>query len=541
MTALIDEHLTPLDQYLAEQQRLTAVERFSQRHDEGLREGSYRTLLPLERPVAGQQYAFEVDLDACTGCKACVNACRNLNGLDEDESWRSVGLLYGTHADEPFLQSVTTACHHCVEPACMRGCPVNAYEKDRVTGIVHHLDDQCIGCGYCTLTCPYEVPRFNSSRGIVRKCDLCSDRLAVGEAPACVQACPTQAIRVTVVEVAEAVEAAQTDAFVIVRGLRKPLPTVPSPRTTTPTTRYVTSRELPADVLPADHFSLRPAHPHPPLAAMLVLTQLSVGAFIVDFGLRAAAGPSTAPMRTYNALVALVLGVLALGVSVLHLGRPLYAFRAAIGIRTSWLSREIVAFSAFAGLAAAYALALRSGAGPPVLALLGPLVGAAGIAGVACSVMVYAATGRVWWRTRATATRFVSTMLVCGLASVLVTSLAVREPPGVVHAVGALLAAASAGKLAWEATIFRHLGLPLTDLGRTAQLMAHDLSRVTLWRFAAGGMGIALALLIVVVGSDGLLWTSMAGLALVSTVIGELLERSLFFRACTAPRMPGVL
>ena len=62
-------------------------------------------------------------------------------------------------------EHVTTACHHCVEPACLTGCPVNAYEKDPVTGIVKHLDDQCIGCQYCTFTCPYDVPKYQPAKG----------------------------------------------------------------------------------------------------------------------------------------------------------------------------------------------------------------------------------------------------------------------------------------------------------------------------------------------------------------------------------------
>ena len=70
----------------------------------------------------------------------------------------------------------------------MHGCPVGAYEKDALTGIVRHLDDQCIGCRYCMLTCPYEVPQYSVRKGIVRKCDMCADRLAESEAPACVQA-----------------------------------------------------------------------------------------------------------------------------------------------------------------------------------------------------------------------------------------------------------------------------------------------------------------------------------------------------------------
>ena len=81
----------------------------------------------------------------------------------------------------------------------MIACPVNAYEKDPITGIVKHLDDQCFGCQYCTLACPYDVPKYHPGKGIVRKCDMCSSRLAVGEAPACVQACPHEAIAIRVV------------------------------------------------------------------------------------------------------------------------------------------------------------------------------------------------------------------------------------------------------------------------------------------------------------------------------------------------------
>ena len=98
--------------------------------------------------------------------------------------WRSVGLLHGGTSELPVIQHVTTACHHCVEPACLQGCPVKAFEKDPVTGIVKHLDDQCIGCQYCMLKCPYDVPKYSKSKGIVRKCDMCSDRLAADEAPA---------------------------------------------------------------------------------------------------------------------------------------------------------------------------------------------------------------------------------------------------------------------------------------------------------------------------------------------------------------------
>ena len=138
---------------LAEQQQLTAVERFAQRHSHASAplktpraERLYRDLIPASLPGVDEQYAFEVNLDACSGCTACVTACRQMNGLDEGESFRDVGFLIGTQARLPVVQHVTTACHHCLEPACLTACPVNAYDKESATGIVHHLHDQCFGC-----------------------------------------------------------------------------------------------------------------------------------------------------------------------------------------------------------------------------------------------------------------------------------------------------------------------------------------------------------------------------------------------------------
>ena len=180
---------TLIDELLSEQARLqTPVARFSDHHDrEPDLAPHYRQLIPLTKPGAGEQYAFEVSLDRCTGCKACVSACHSLNGLDDEETWRDTGLLLGGDAAPAWQQTVTTACHHCEDPGCLNGCPVGAYEKEKDTGIVRHLDDQCIGCSYCILKCPFDVPKYSKKRGIIRKCDMCHQRLAEGEAPACVQ------------------------------------------------------------------------------------------------------------------------------------------------------------------------------------------------------------------------------------------------------------------------------------------------------------------------------------------------------------------
>jgi Fe-S-cluster-containing dehydrogenase component/DMSO reductase anchor subunit len=547
-----------IDLLLDQQQELTAVEKFaacSGNSSQLAPARRYRDLLPSAQPREGEQYAFEVDLDVCTGCKACVAACHNLNGLDEGETWRSVGLLHGGDAGPAVIQHVTTSCHHCLEPGCLEGCPVKAYEKDPRTGIVRHLDDQCIGCQYCIFKCPYDAPKYNSSKGIVRKCDMCSSRLAVGEPPACAQACPNGAIRITLVDREEVARQSEGNLF---------LPGAPGPEDTLPTTVYKTARPLPRDLLPADYYSARPEHAHLPLVAMLVLTQMSVGAFVTDQALFAwiarthheLAG-SVAPI---HAAAALLLGLLGMAASILHLGRPLYAFRAVLGLRTSWLSREIVAFGAFAILAFAYTAAAWSGGGawPAVQDGLGLSAAAAGLIAVFCSVMVYADTGRLFWSFHLTGSKFLLTGLLLGLPVVLLISLAAaawsttltaRE---VMELYGRILCwgimGASGMKLLVEGSIFLHLrDRRHTPLKRTAQLMAGPLDMATIKRFFVGVLG-GVALPLVLAGETVLAaphsyspqFLGLAALLMLGLLLaGEFLERRLFFAAAVPPKMPG--
>lgn len=551
-----------LEQVLREQQDLTAVERFSQRHDAGeadAQAGRYQALLPTHAPGVGQQLAFEVDLDKCTGCKACVAACHSLNGLDDGESFRSVGLLHGGSPEAPSQQTVTTACHHCLDPACMSGCPVNAYEKDAVTGIVRHLDDQCIGCQYCTLTCPYEVPQFNARLGIVRKCDMCSDRLAQGEAPACVRGCPNEAIAIRVVQTQTVLEEAQIGALV---------PGAPSSGITAPTTTYKTERALPRNLLPADFFSVHPAHEHLPLVVMLVLTQLSVGAFAVDELLRPLLpGSVVMLLRPLQATVALLLGMAALGASTMHLGRPQYAFRALLGLRHSWLSREILAFGVFSGFAALDAgacwLAGRE-LGPRFEGLrqiaeraqepLGALVTVSGLFGVLCSVMLYHRTRRLFWTASRTGFKFFMTTAILGVA----TTVWVGSVSALLHPVpGPLLLEATTWlsralfaltlvKLGGEATLFLHLrDKQYGDLRRSALLLRRELAAWTIARFTVATFGILAVpvVLAAVNGAPGAEWPICIGatVSLALLLVGELLERATFFSAVASPRMPGGL
>jgi Fe-S-cluster-containing dehydrogenase component/DMSO reductase anchor subunit len=539
--------VTPIDEWIAAQGDLSAVDRFSQRHATEvapLQARYYRDLLPAAPPGPGQQYAFAVDLDSCTGCKACVAACHSLNGLDDREEWRTVTLLTGTRAGRAYRQHVTAACHHCVEPACMHGCPVDAYEKDPVTGIVTHLDDQCIGCSYCTLTCPYEVPAYDRRRGIVRKCDMCTGRLQDGEAPACVQGCPNGAIEITVVDVASVVASSATGILV---------PGAPPSVITAPTTQYRT-REGFDDTAIAGATAARVATAHPPLTVMLVLTQVAVGAFVADLVLRWLSERAAGAVPAFDAALVVAAAALALGASVLHLGRPLHGYRAIIGLRHSWLSREVVAFGAFTGLAVPYAavLAIEPAAiGPGATRAAGVAVALTGTLGVVCSVLIYSRTRRASWSFPSVATKFTLTAAAGGMAALLWMSTVsawlgtatsqLELAEGTRRALFVAVVGVTALKLAGEATGFRHLVRPDDSEGsRRALLLVGPLRSTTRRRFAvgiAGGVLLpALGALFATGNSSPLLSALVATGVLAGVVLGELLERTLFFTAASAPR-----
>lgn len=589
---------------LAAQQSLTAVERFSAHHDtqgtdtESVYENSsfYRDLIPLREPRPGEQYAFEVDLDRCTGCKACVTACHNLNGLDEDETWRTVGLLQTTAGETPFVpglietlkpvhQHVTTACHHCADPGCAQGCPTLAYEKNPATGVVRHLDDQCFGCQYCILKCPYDVPQYNAARGIVRKCDLCIGRLRAGEAPACAQACPTQAIRVTLVDTA-AVAAAPTDHF--------DLPGAPDPSVVHPTTRYTTKRGLSAGMIASDAAQARPEHAHLPLVFMLVASQAAAGYWILLILNMLATLFATTPLSVAPSMQATgwrmlpwmeLIGALgvqaALGLSLLHLGRPWLAWKAVLGWRRSWLSREVIAFSALAATTGLYTLLavvdalvnrLTSswadqflGGGWEAFGLSGIIgfarvglglgVVASALAALHASAMVYRDTPRALWATRDTFWKFALTAALCGLpAWLLVAQLGARWQPAPAASlletgtlsilVMTLLPLAQLAKLALEMRVFTHReGDARGDynpLWKACVLLDGTLRPVWTARavLALGG-GVFLPLSLLLTGTSSAAAWPYTAACLATVLAGELLERFLFFTTAVAPRMPG--
>ena len=361
--------------------------------------------MPSRALEAGEQYRFHFDMRKCIGCKCCVVACNEQNGNPAAINWRRVGELEGGFFPNASRAFISMGCNHCLEPTCLQGCPVDAYTKDPVTGIVRHSADACIGCQYCTWNCSYGVPQYNRERGVVGKCDMCHGRLELGQAPACVNACPEGAIQIEIVKTADwraAVAAVGTPGGTAATG-------APAADFSVSTTRITVPADLPPNTRPRDITHVMPEHPHWPLVVMTVLTQLSVGAFATIW-LMQLLGDST--RLGIAAMSSLMVGGLALTASTMHLGRPAYAYRAMRMWRRSWLSREVLLFAAFSGVAGLYAGSLWLGI--PGSVIVGGVTVAFGVAGVTASACIYRVTSRPSWNTPYTVIKFLATAGILG-------------------------------------------------------------------------------------------------------------------------------
>lgn len=153
-----------------------------------------------------------IDVSKCIGCKACQAACLEWNDLREE-----VGVNAGVY-DNPHDLTPSTftlmrftewvnpetdnlewlirkdGCMHCADPGCLKACPAPGAIVQYSNGVVDFVKENCIGCGYCVKGCPFDIPRISKVDNRAYKCTLCSDRIAVGQGPACAKACPTKAI-----------------------------------------------------------------------------------------------------------------------------------------------------------------------------------------------------------------------------------------------------------------------------------------------------------------------------------------------------------
>lgn len=143
--------------------------------------------------------ALLYDATVCIGCKLCEKACAERNGLPYDdaiaaESKQSEHKFTVVMSDgDKFMRRL---CMNCQDPACASACPVAALRKTK-DGPVTYEAGRCIGCRYCMVACPFSVPKYEWGKRLplVRKCDMCADRVAQGQPTACAAACPTGATK----------------------------------------------------------------------------------------------------------------------------------------------------------------------------------------------------------------------------------------------------------------------------------------------------------------------------------------------------------
>ena len=156
------------------------------------------------------------DSTLCVGCQVCMVACKKANNMPDehygpqkiwdnpiDLSAKTLNIIKeyengnGKYKDREIdgYAFVKRQCMHCVDPSCVSACPASALTKDRKTGIVTYNKDACIGCRYCEIACPFNIPKFQWEEPFpqIVKCQLCNHLLVKGEIAACCSECPTGA------------------------------------------------------------------------------------------------------------------------------------------------------------------------------------------------------------------------------------------------------------------------------------------------------------------------------------------------------------
>ena len=289
---------------------------------------------------------------------------------------------------------LSMGCNHCLEPTCLEGCPVDAYTKDPITGIVRHSADACIGCQYCTWNCSYGVPQYNPERGVVGKCDMCHGRLSTR---------PGAGVRQRLSGRRDRDRDRQRRRVARVGRRRAPPRSgLPAGDGSLSTTRITLPDDLPPNARPRDITHVTPEHPHWSLIVMTVLTQLSVGAFATIWLLQLL-GVQHAP--GYR------------GARVARCRRPGAGGRdvapRAAGARLSRAAHVAALVAQSRGAAVRGVLARRGGlCRSAVAAAAGQRLGRRrsrsllGLAGVTASACIYRVPARPAWNTRYTLLQF---------------------------------------------------------------------------------------------------------------------------------------
>lgn len=146
-----------------------------------------------------KQMGFYFDQTRCIGCYTCLVACKDWNNLPVGMNWRKLMIIEDGQFPQLFLAYLSTACNHCINPPCLKACPVGAITKRESDGVVLVNSNKCLGkeeCGAkCLKVCPWEVPQFGTEDNPkMEKCNFCVDRLEQGQQTICVDACPMYAL-----------------------------------------------------------------------------------------------------------------------------------------------------------------------------------------------------------------------------------------------------------------------------------------------------------------------------------------------------------
>jgi len=290
---------------------------------------------------------FRFDPGRCTGCEACVLACRVEQRTAGRPPWRRVYTFNRLGLPDLPVFHLSLACHHCRQPACLEHCPAGAYRRDPATGAVVHRAERCMGCRYCTWVCPHEAPRFDPAQGTVAKCGFCSERQGQGLEPACVARCPVQALGL---EPRDEVQGGGTPPGFPRSALGPAIRFVPArrppPVLTAPPEPGLLARCRRALLgVPEPALSARGEWP-------LVAFTTLLSALVALVAAEASGTGGILPVPLPHPWLLPGAGVLCLALSGWHLGHPERGWRALANLRRSWLSREVALALAFVGLTA---------------------------------------------------------------------------------------------------------------------------------------------------------------------------------------------
>jgi len=339
------------------------------------------------------QLRFAFDPNRCTGCQACAMACVvesvfEKHGAPNFEvekpfepqmSFRKILTFNPWNVGALPVYHLSLACNHCENPACMEQCPASAYHLDEAIGAVILNSDKCMGCKYCSWACPYDAPVFDHAEGVMKKCDFCIDRLRGEQHPACVVACPVDALSVE-----ERVDAEKP-------GIDHVDHQIPGfdPSPLGPSIRFEPVRATDVGLEAGSavgletfrHLTKNTGTEQAKISASSEWTLLGftwlMTVLVALFGWHVLRNQAIAPIPY------LITAMAAMGLSTLHLGRKRRMYRAIFNLRKSWLSREIASISLFVGLSASVLFV------PMTMDWIGYLILSVGFIALFCVDQVY--------------------------------------------------------------------------------------------------------------------------------------------------------